>query len=235
MNGLRTELASVHQKVSLYLTVGRFDAAEKLIKSTIAAHGSLANLHNLLGVTYQKQSRFTEAIREFKKALKVNSNFTEAALNLAVVHCDVGQYSDGRVAFESALTHVKAGNTVPDLVLGRIANTQAATGRAYEQAGMFKEAISEYEKALATFPKMPDIRLSLGRLLLKTGNHDKASREFAEILRVDPQNSQGMIWAGIARYKSGQIEEARDFWRQAQRISPADPGARALVKGALIT
>lgn len=233
MSNLRSELASVQQKVTLYINVGRFDAAEKLIKATIAKNGSLANLHNLLGVCYQKQSRFAEAIREFKKALKINSNFTEASLNLAVVLCDVGQYVEGKSAFEAALTHVKPGQKVPDLILGRIANTHASAGKSYEQAAMLQEAIAEYKKALTIYPKMPDVRMDLGRLYLKTGNTDKALQEFTEILDGEPQHHQGLVWAGIAKFKTGNVDDARQLWRQAQRISPADPAARALIKGVL--
>lgn len=232
MSGIRAELAAVHKKVALYLNVGRYDAAEKLLKATLATHGSLANIHNLLGVTYHKQSRFPEAIREFKKSLRTNNDFTEAALNLSVLLSDLGQYEEARGAFDQALKQVRPGQRVPDLVLGRIANHHVTAARSYEQSFMSQEAISEYRKALSIYPKMPDVRLDLGRLYLHTGQPDKAFQEFSEILQVDPSNSQALMWAGIARHKAGKPEEARQLWRQAQAASPVDHGARALIKGA---
>ncbi len=232
MSGIRAELVSVHKKVALYLNVGRYDAAEKLLKSTLATHGSLANIHNLLGVTYHKQSRFPDALREFKKSLKVNSDFTEAALNLSVLLCDLGQYEEARAVFEQAFAQVKPGRRVPDLILGRIANHHVTAARAYEQSLMTQEALQEYRKALLIYPQMPDIRIDLGRLYLRTGHPDKAFQEFTEILKVTPAHSQALLWAGIARHKSGKPDEARQLWRQAQAAAPADRGARALIKGA---
>ncbi len=232
MSGIRAELAAVHKKVALYLNVGRYDAAEKLLKATLSSHGSLANIHNLLGVTYHKQSRFPEAIREFKKSLRTNSNFTEAALNLSVLLSDLGQYEEARGVFEQAFKQVRPGQRVPDLVLGRIANHHVTAARSYQQSFMTQEAINEYRKALSIYPKMPDVRLDLGRLYLNTAQPDKAFQEFSEILNGDPSNSQALLWAGIARYKAGKPEEARQLWRQAQAASPADHGARALIKGA---
>ena len=232
MSGIRAELAAVHKKVALYLNVGRYDAAEKLLKSTLATQGSLANIHNLLGVTHHKQSRFPEAIREFKKSLKVNSAFTEAALNLSVLLCDLGQYEEARGIFEQAFAQVRPGQKVPDMVLGRIANHHVTAAHSYEQSSMSQDAINEYRKALSIYPKMPDVRLDLGRLYLRGGQPDKAFQEFAEILKVMPAHSQALLWAGIAKHKAGQPEEARQLWRQAQAAAPADQGARALIKGA---
>ncbi len=232
MSGIRAELVAVHKKVALYLNVGRFDAAEKLLKSTLATHGSLANIHNLLGVTHHKQSRFSEAIREFKKSLKVNSDFTEASLNLSVLLCDLGQYEEARSIFEQAFSQVRPGQKVPDLILGRIANHHVTAARSYEQSSMTQDAINEYRKALSIYPKMPDVRLDLGRLYLRSGHPDKAFQEFTEILKVSPGHSQALLWAGIARHKVGKSDEARQLWRQAQAAAPADQGARALIKGA---
>ena len=232
MGGIRAELLAVQKKVMLYLNVGRFDAAEKLLKSTLAAHGSLANIHNLLGVTYHKQSRLAEAIREFKKALVANSQFTEAALNLSVILCDVGHYDEARGVFEQALGHVRPGQRVPDLVLGRIANHHVTAARAYEQSNMTQDAITEYRKALAIYPNMADVRIDLGRLYLRSGQPDKAFHEFSEILNRTPSHPKALVWAGIARLKAGRSEEARQLWRQAQAAAPGDPGARALVKSA---
>jgi tetratricopeptide (TPR) repeat protein len=233
MGGIRAELVAVQKKVMLYLGVGRFDAAEKLLKSTLAAHGSLANIHNLLGVTYHKQSRFADAIREFKKALVANNSFTEAALNLSVILCDVGQYDDAREVFEQAIRHVRPGQRVPDLVLGRIANHHVTAARAYEHSNMIQDAIGEYRKALGIYPNMADVRLDLGRLYLRNGQPDKAFQEFTEILNKSPAHAKALVWAGIARLKAGKEDEARYLWRQAQASSPGDPGARALVKSAM--
>jgi Flp pilus assembly protein TadD len=95
---------------------------------------------------------------------------------------------------------------------------------------MLQDAIGEYRKALGIYPNMADIRIDLGRLYLRAGQTDKAFHEFSEVLTKSPSNSKALVWAGIARLKSGRNDEARQFWRQAQAAAPGDPGARALVK-----
>lgn len=86
---MRVDFAEIQQKIRIYHSVNRFEAAEKMLLSAIDEHGSMANLHNLLGVTYHKQSKFADAIVQFTKALKINQNFVEAGLNLSATFCDL--------------------------------------------------------------------------------------------------------------------------------------------------
>src|SRR3954453_3141286 len=99
MTPSRAELAEIRKKVALYLSVQRFDAAEKLLRATLTDYGPLANIHNLLGVTFHKQSRFVEALKEFNRALAVNPDFVEAALNLTATLCDLSRYDEAKTVF----------------------------------------------------------------------------------------------------------------------------------------
>ncbi len=135
--------------------MGRYEAAEKLLGNALEEHGSLANIHNLLGVTYHKQSKFADAVVQFTKALKINSAFVEAGLNLAATFCDLGKYDDAKAVFTEVLSVTPPNKKQPELIMGRLANQHAASGDLYEQSGLFLDAIAEYRKALAMFERMP--------------------------------------------------------------------------------
>jgi tetratricopeptide (TPR) repeat protein len=226
----RAELNEVRKKVHLYFSVNRFDAAEKLLKASLADFGPLANLHNMLGVTYHKQSRFPEALREFNKALTSNPEFIEAALNLAATLCDLSRYDEAREVFERLAEHVGPRRKQPALVLGRLANQHATNGAAYEESGMHAEAIQEYRKALSLFDRMPDVRLALGKLYVRVGQADKAKAEFEEMIRQDPDQPAAHTWLGILLYKQGRREQARKHWEKAQQVDPNDLATRAYLK-----
>lgn len=226
----RTELGEIHKKVALYLSVNRFDAAEKLLKASLADYGALANLHNLLGVTYHKQSRFLEALREFNKALISNPEFVEAGLNLAVTLCDLSRYDEAREVFTRLTQLVNPRKRHPGLVLGRIANQHARNGSAYEESGMLGDAIQEYRKALQLFERMPDVKLALAKLYVRVGQHDKARQELEEVVKLKPDAAEAHTWLGILHYKAGQRDQARHFWELAQQADPNDHSARAYLK-----
>jgi len=230
MNPTRAELAEIRKKVNLYLSVNRFDAAEKLLKATLTDYGPLANIHNLLGVTYHKQSRFVDAIKEFNKALAANADFVEAALNLAVTLCDLSRYDEARGVFAKLAQQVNPKKRQPSLVLGRLANQHVANGQAYEESGMLPDAIQEYRKALGLFERMPDVKLALAKLYVRVGQNDKARLEFEELVKLNPDLPDAHTWLGILYYRLGRKDLAKRHWEKAQQIAPNDQAARAYLR-----
>ena len=222
MSSTRSELQEVQKKVRLYLSVNRFDAAEKLLKATLSEYGPLANIHNLLGVTYHRQSRFAESIREFNSALSANPEFVEAALNLAATLCDLSQYDEAQKIFQHLSEKVTSRRKQPSLVLGRLANQHAENGLAYEESGMVAEAITEYRKALSLYERMPDVKLSLAKLYLQSGQGDKAKTELEDLLKTMPDHTEAHNWIGIIYYKLGQRDLARHHWEKAQQSAPSN-------------
>jgi tetratricopeptide (TPR) repeat protein len=230
MGASRGEIAEVRKKVELYLSVNRFDAAEKLLKATLTDHGPLANVHNLLGVTFHKQSKFVDALKEFNKALATNPDFVEAALNLAATLCDLSRYDEARQVFTHLQQQVNPKKRQPDLVLGRLANQHVLNGQAYEESGMPGDAIQEYKKALSLYERMPDVRLSLAKLYVRVGQNDKAKQEFEEIVKLSPEIPDAHTWLGILYFKLGRKDLAKRHWEKAQQVAPNDMASRAYIK-----
>ena len=230
MKATRSELNEIRKKVNLYLSVNRFDAAEKLLKATLSDYGPLANIHNLLGVTFHKQSKFAPAIKEFNRALQANPEFIEAALNLAATLCDLSRYDEAREVFNKLSLQVNPKKRQPSLVLGRLANQHAANGASYEESGMAGDAIIEYKKALTLFERMPDVRMALAKLYVRSGQSDKAREEFEEVVKQSPEIADAHTWLGILHYKLGRKDLAKRHWEKAQQIDPNDLSSRAYLK-----
>lgn len=226
----RSELAELRKKVQLYLSVNRFDAAEKLLNAAISDYGSLANLHNLLGLTLHKQSRFIEALREFNRALSINPDFVEAGLNLSATLCDLSRYDEAREVFKGLSEQAGSRRKHPNLVLGRIANQHARNGSSYEQSGMLGDAIQEYRKALGLFERMPDVKLALAKLYIRTGQVDKARQELEETLSFRPDLAEAHTWLGILHFKQGRRTDAKKCWELAQSHQPSDLSSRAYLR-----
>lgn len=219
---MRIDFTEINQKVKIYHSVNRFEAAEKLLLTALDEHGSMANLHNLLGVTYHKQSKFSDAIVQFTKALKINPNFIEAGMNLSVTFCDLGRYEEAKSIFSEVLSVTPQNKKYPDLVLGRLANQHAECGNLYAQNNMPTEAINEYRRALAIFEKMPDVKLELAQLYLKTGQLERAKYELQEAVRLFPDEPQTHLWLGICLWKAGARDQAIRSWEIARSLEDDD-------------
>ncbi len=209
------DLTKIYRSVEVFMAADRYDAAEKILRQALADHGVLAQIHNLLGLVFHKQGKFREAMNEFHTAHRSNPLFLEASLNLIVCCCDLGLYDEAAALSESVgqqRNNPQKMQTMPTLVLGRLANMHAQNGRAYEEVGLHLEAIQEFKKALHIYDNMPDVRLHLGKLYFYLGQFEKAKFEFDEIRRTNSSSVDAKIWLGILSFKSGNFEAAKNYW-----------------------
>lgn len=79
-----------------------YDKAEPLLTQIVRDHRGFADMHNMLGFIHHRAGRFTQASEMFEEALRVNPNYTEAALNLAVT------YNDSSAAISRRATSTRA-------------------------------------------------------------------------------------------------------------------------------
>jgi tetratricopeptide (TPR) repeat protein len=227
---MRIDFAQIQEKIRIYHSVNRFEAAEKTLLTAIDEYGSMANLHNLLGVTYHKQSKFADAIVQFTKSLKINPNFIEAGLNLSATFCDLGRYDEAKSVFAEVLAQTPAGKKQPDLVMGRLANHHAECGSLYAQNNLPFEAITEYKKALSLYEKMADVKIALGQLYLKTNQMDRAIYEFQDAIRSFPDEPEAHLWLGISLWKMNRRDQAIRSWETCQHLDPSCRSAEAYLK-----
>jgi len=216
---MRIDFSEINSKVKLYLSVGRHEAAEKLLLSTLDEHGSLANLHNLLGVTYHQQSKFADAVIHFTKALKINNSYVEAGLNLAATFCDLGRYDDAKAVFSEVIAVTPPNKRHPDLIMGRLANHHSECGRLYEQSGFLNEALLEYKKAVALYDRLPDVRIAIGKIYFRMNQYDRSLNELQSVVSQFPNEHEAHLWSGIAHWKLGNHDLAETQWKSAYALT----------------
>ena len=226
----RRQLTEMQEKAFMYLRLHRYQAAEELLKDALEEHGPLANLLNLLGLVYHKQSLFPQALEYFDKAREANPLFLEASLNLSVTLSDLGFYEQAEKVFNEMGAALEQRTNLPDVVLGRLANLHNRTALGYEQAGLWQEAIYEYQKALQIFERMPDVRLRLAKLCIKLEAFIPAKEQLSKILEDNPQNFECLNLLGAVAYKMGDQEEASRFWQTSQSLSPTDKTSRTYLR-----
>ncbi len=226
----RPELHDVQRKVTLYLGLGRFDAAEKLLRATINDFGPLSNLLNLLGIACLRQSKFADAIKFFRQAFRENPAFIEAALNLSILLCDMSEYEEASEVFAQTVAQTKSSRNRPELVMGRLANHHVRCGELYEESALFADAIQEYRKALTLFAKMPDVKLRLGKLYFRTAQREKAQLELEDLVRHFPEDFEAHMWLGIVYHKLGRYDLAKVHWEKSKTLAPNDLAAHALAR-----
>lgn len=200
-----------------------YSRAESYLTRVLEKHDNFADVYNMLGVVFHDRGLFTKAQQHFERALAINPRYTEAALNLAVTYNDLGRYNDAKEVFNQALSASRAepGELDP-FVRGKIANMYAEIAEVYQAAGLYEQAQSEFEKALALGPGFVDIRLRLAQSLRDQSKQEEALEQLARILQDRPTYVAAHVHMGVTLYSLGRKTEAAASWKEALRLDPAN-------------
>jgi Tfp pilus assembly protein PilF len=170
----------------------------------------------MLGVIAHSRGNFIAAERHFERALAINPAYTEAALNLAVTYNDRGKYEAAREVY--ARIKVRPSGNIQGLdpfARGKLANMHADLAQAYADAGLSREAIGEYEKAVALCPQFADLRTKLGTLLRQVNDLQHAREQYEAAIQARPNYVPARILLGVTFLAMGDLDAAETQWRKA--------------------
>jgi len=203
-----------------------YGKAEAFLAEIAEGNLEFADVYNMLGVIYHQQGRLPDAQAMFEKALALNANYTEAALNLAVTYNDLGKYQQAKEIYARAMSVSKsAPKQLDPFAKGKIANMHAEVGGAYHEVGQYVDAIREYEKALTLCPSFHDIRTKLGTTLREMGSLVAAAREFERVRHDSPKYLPARVNLGLTYYTMGRRADALGEWHQILAVEPTNKSA----------
>ena len=88
-------------------------------------------------------------------------------------------------------------------------------------AGRLREAIAEFNKALAAEPTSARINMQLGTCLTKVGQLGQATACFERVIRTDPTNTVALVNLGALHISQGSPDEAILYLENALKIDSA--------------
>ncbi len=199
-----------------------FDKVEPLLRQILDSTERFADVHNMLGVAAHERRDYKEAEARFNRALEINPNYTEAALNLAVTYNDLGKYDLARQVHERATQGQRPedhGGLDP-FVKGKIANMHAEVGQAYIDASLIHDAVPELEKAVNLCPTFADLRWKLGLLYKELGDPSRARVQFEAAKQANPKYANARVALAVIMIAS---DEKRQAENELQEVLAFDP------------
>jgi tetratricopeptide (TPR) repeat protein len=208
-----------------------FDQAEQMLRQVLEKDDRVADVHDMLGVICHSRGNFVQAEYHFERALAINPLYTEAALNLAVTYNDRGKYEASRQVY----TRIKGarGGSLQGLdpfARGKIANMHAEVGQAYADAGLVREAIAEYEKAVALCPHFADLQTRLGTLLRESNDLPRAREHYEAAVVSRPSYVPARIQLGVTLLSLGETDAAAEQWRMVLESEPDNVRAKMYLR-----
>lgn len=228
----------MNERVKQLLVLGRehyakreFEKAEQMLRMVLEEEDRFADVHDMLGVIAHSRGNFLVAERHFERALEINPAYTEAALNLAVTYNDRGKYEKARDIYSK----IKVGPTgtaqgLDPFARGKLANMHADLGQAYQDAGLAREAIAEYEKATALCPDFADLQTRLAALLRETNDLPGARARYETAVQAKPNYVPARLQLGVVMLTLGEPQLAEEHWRHVVSLEPDNSQAKMYLR-----
>ncbi len=122
-----------------------------------------------------RENKTEEAVKEFKKTLRLNPNNVSAHANIAATLTIQNQNDESIPHYEKAF---ELGSTDAHLYINY--------GLALVNIGNIDKAIAQWNKALKVEPKLPEAHRNIGKALSQQGRMDEAVRHWLKSLELKP-------------------------------------------------
>ncbi|MDB4987965.1 MAG: repeat protein [Myxococcaceae bacterium] len=217
--------------VQANLSTGKVELADSILDQALSIDGKNAQLHYFKGKRYAADSRLSDAITEFRKAVELDPDFAEARMELGLRLLAGANYDE-------ALQQLQA----VDKLSPRLVEVQLALGDAYRSKGQWTDAKASFDKALRMRSDLPQAHFDLALLYMSAGTAfpgpdlltslGKAKDEFAtyrtqmgsKLPRDDPSTAYlDDIDKSVAREQKRIDREAKAAQRGARTDAPAAP------------
>jgi Tfp pilus assembly protein PilF len=221
------EIRQLIQQGTAAFEAGEYAEAEGPLRQVVERAPGYANVFNMLGVIASHQGAPEKAVECFRQALRLNPNYSEAQINLAITLAEMGAYEQAASEVGDVQSREPGGRARLGLgVLGKLANAHAELARKYHLLGMFAEAVREYDNALSLCPKFPDIHNRRALSCREAGDVDGAKTSLLRALELNPKYVEAHVNLGLLYQRLGQVTDAAASWERALALDPSHQLAR---------
>ncbi|MBY0359470.1 MAG: tetratricopeptide repeat protein [Candidatus Obscuribacterales bacterium] len=161
-----------NKAVQLHLS-GKLNEAVEAYKEALKSNGELAEAHSNLGLIFNQQHNYAEALVEFRKALAINPKD-------AITYNGVGA---ALRAQRDLLGAIKNWQTAVSLD-PKLATAQYNLGTAYEIQKEYDQAIVSYRAAVKNDYRLGEAYYRMGLIMERKHRSEEAAEHFKEALKV---------------------------------------------------
>ncbi len=191
-----------HAKNDSQLELARLISAQ-----AIKVDGKYSPIYNILGLILLRMGKVTPALAEFRKAVQLNPDYTEALMNIGAITLSFRDYDSAEKAFTKALSLKPKKKVKSDALVG--------LGVAYRGKRKFDQAMAKYKEALALTPNRSSVYYNMG-ILVQDYLFDAAKP-------LDAVKQLKKASANLRKYKGNNKDVNKDVKRRLKNIDEMIP------------
>ncbi|MDB9975106.1 tetratricopeptide repeat protein [Candidatus Thioglobus sp.] len=188
---------------------GQIKEAVIEIDLLIKEYPSAPLLFNISGAFHKSDGQLDEAVKKFKQALILKSNYAEAHYNLGVTLRELGQIDAAIQSYQNAIA-----------IKHDYPNAHNNLGNALLDLKRFDAAVEHFEWAVAFNPEFASAYNNLGIANRLRGNTLEAIKSFDKALVIKPNYAEAANYRGIIFQDTGDHENAVKYYQKALAINP---------------
>ncbi len=169
---------------------------------------SCSYFYFLWGSNAEYGERYEEALEAYEKAAICDPEALYIAEKIPVLLIQLGRFEEASRWLENYIAD-RPDKTVQRFMLARLKI----------EAGLEDEAIELYRQALDAEPHNDNIRLRLGLLYSKKGEHRKAEAIFKTILEHNSQSYFALLYLARLQAETGQLNAAEQYYLEALTLN----------------
>ena len=181
------------EKTHHALKIKDFPSAEQFSKKAIQLGPQNPTIYQYLANGYSINGKFTKAIENYKKALKIQPTDMSTQQELAKCYIGYGVSLKEQKKWDDAITAYKQARKLDptlEIATTNIADAIWQKANAYRAEGNIDAAIEAYLELRKLHPDESDIHALLGDLYLKKGQYESALTAFQKVYKQRPDDEQ---------------------------------------------
>ncbi|MCA9817157.1 MAG: tetratricopeptide repeat protein [Cyanobacteriota/Melainabacteria group bacterium] len=186
-----------------------YKEAKKIYEELINNDSQNARAHQELGAVYASQGKYSDALNEEGKALKLDPELHLAHIYRGMIYCNKERFLDAYEEFKKAQV-LKPESFVVHMRLGLVAS----------RLKRFKEALDWYQGAVKIFPERSAPHLALSEVYIKMGTIDKALQEAEQAADLE-KTAETLSYLGDVYSLINRLDDAKTKLEKALELDPA--------------
>lgn len=230
-------ISAVFKEVKRLIAINDLKEAKLLLQPLITEIGNDYRVYSMLGVVYHKEGNFPRAVKNYTRALELNGNDAETAVNLSLIYNDLGKYEQGAQIYAKAvaLMRIAKSSVAADVedaedVNYMLSNQHASLGELYLRYNRAEDALREFERAMSLSPRMYNIYAEIAECMSRLGQRKQAIKNLKTLKLKKPDAYEARVKLGHLLFLDGDIGAAVEEWDAVIKENPSNIEAKMYIK-----
>jgi tetratricopeptide (TPR) repeat protein len=209
----RTGISPTLLTVEDLYKAGEFAQGLRILEPMAEVYPANSAVQYALGIGYGQVGRIDDAMRQFERAMELQSNWALPPSGLAAVYESRGNHEQALQWIDRAIA-----------LNPRLGSLHVQRAQVLAKLGRLNESLDEFEQAFTLEPGNVQPLVSKGRVQIKRGDLMRARETFERAVAHNPASAAAQAGLAETYLELGQFANATAALQQARRINAAEPG-----------